>query len=148
MHDTSGDMSEDGIDFLIISPCSTGTDSGVILRTVNSKNVYICYLLDAISCLNSEYNFPGLKIEITCLAIWYVFLNQVTNLIHMLVRILSCLPFLMSSVILASLQCYFYLFSSAVAWCGKLNAIACASETCARIPRSVWLFHFCLYPSV
>jgi len=24
---------------------------------------------------------------------------------------------------------------SAVAWCGKLNAIACASETCARIPR-------------
>ncbi|KAG6487860.1 hypothetical protein ZIOFF_056598 [Zingiber officinale] len=23
---------------------------------------------------------------------------------------------------------------SAVAWCGKLNAIACASETCARIP--------------
>nr|APA20182.1 sensitive to freezing 6 [Populus tomentosa] len=25
---------------------------------------------------------------------------------------------------------------SAVAWCGKLNAIACASETCARIPRS------------
>ena len=27
--------------------------------------------------------------------------------------------------------------SSAVAWCGKLNAIACASETCARIPRLV-----------
>jgi hypothetical protein len=26
-------------------------------------------------------------------------------------------------------------FSSGVAWCGKLNAIACASETCARIPR-------------
>ncbi|KAK9267526.1 hypothetical protein L1049_009954 [Liquidambar formosana] len=26
---------------------------------------------------------------------------------------------------------------SAVAWCGKLNAIACASETCARIPRMV-----------
>ncbi|KAG7553002.1 hypothetical protein ISN45_Aa06g035720 [Arabidopsis thaliana x Arabidopsis arenosa] len=25
---------------------------------------------------------------------------------------------------------------SAVAWCGKLNAIACASETCARIPSS------------
>ncbi|XP_027186072.1 mediator of RNA polymerase II transcription subunit 16-like isoform X2 [Cicer arietinum] len=25
---------------------------------------------------------------------------------------------------------------SAVSWCGKLNAIACASETCARIPRS------------
>ncbi|KAL5537868.1 hypothetical protein UlMin_046213 [Ulmus minor] len=25
---------------------------------------------------------------------------------------------------------------SAVAWCGKLNAIACASETCARIPCS------------
>ncbi|OMO65122.1 hypothetical protein COLO4_31495 [Corchorus olitorius] len=24
----------------------------------------------------------------------------------------------------------------AVAWCGKLNAIACASETCARIPSS------------
>ncbi|KAE9461848.1 hypothetical protein C3L33_06244, partial [Rhododendron williamsianum] len=24
---------------------------------------------------------------------------------------------------------------SAVAWCGKLNAVACASETCARIPR-------------
>jgi hypothetical protein len=31
--------------------------------------------------------------------------------------------------------------SSAVAWCGKLNAIACASETCARIPRLVY-FHF------
>lgn len=30
----------------------------------------------------------------------------------------------------------FLLFYSAVAWCGKLNAIACASETCARIPRS------------
>ena len=29
------------------------------------------------------------------------------------------------------------LYCSAVAWCGKLNAIACASETCARIPRSV-----------
>ncbi|XP_042422387.1 mediator of RNA polymerase II transcription subunit 16-like [Zingiber officinale] len=26
---------------------------------------------------------------------------------------------------------------SAVAWCGKLNAIACASETCARIPSSI-----------
>lgn len=26
-------------------------------------------------------------------------------------------------------------FLSAVAWCGKLNAIACASETCAGIPR-------------
>ncbi|PHU26472.1 Mediator of RNA polymerase II transcription subunit 16 [Capsicum chinense] len=26
--------------------------------------------------------------------------------------------------------------SIAVAWCGKLNAIACASETCARIPSS------------
>ncbi|XP_028086033.1 mediator of RNA polymerase II transcription subunit 16-like isoform X1 [Camellia sinensis] len=25
---------------------------------------------------------------------------------------------------------------SSVAWCGKLNAIACASETCARIPSS------------
>ncbi|XP_052734825.1 mediator of RNA polymerase II transcription subunit 16 isoform X2 [Vigna angularis] len=25
---------------------------------------------------------------------------------------------------------------SAVSWCGKLNAIACASETCARIPSS------------
>ncbi|KAL5994515.1 hypothetical protein ACLOJK_024568 [Asimina triloba] len=25
---------------------------------------------------------------------------------------------------------------SAVAWCGRLNAIACASETCARIPSS------------
>ncbi|XP_021858301.2 mediator of RNA polymerase II transcription subunit 16 isoform X1 [Spinacia oleracea] len=25
---------------------------------------------------------------------------------------------------------------SAVAWCGKLNAVACASETCARIPSS------------
>ncbi|CAI9087494.1 OLC1v1021572C2 [Oldenlandia corymbosa var. corymbosa] len=25
---------------------------------------------------------------------------------------------------------------SAVAWCGKLNAIACASETCARVPSS------------
>ncbi|KAK9714700.1 hypothetical protein RND81_06G113500 [Saponaria officinalis] len=25
---------------------------------------------------------------------------------------------------------------SAVAWCGKLNAIACATETCARIPSS------------
>uniref|UniRef100_A0A6N2KZG3 Uncharacterized protein n=1 Tax=Salix viminalis TaxID=40686 RepID=A0A6N2KZG3_SALVM len=25
---------------------------------------------------------------------------------------------------------------SAVAWCGKLNALACASETCARIPSS------------
>ncbi|KAH6773730.1 sensitive to freezing 6 [Perilla frutescens var. frutescens] len=25
---------------------------------------------------------------------------------------------------------------SAVAWCGKLNSIACASETCARIPSS------------
>ncbi|CAH9081343.1 unnamed protein product [Cuscuta epithymum] len=25
---------------------------------------------------------------------------------------------------------------SAIAWCGKLNAIACASETCARIPSS------------
>ncbi|RHN71910.1 hypothetical protein MtrunA17_Chr2g0281951 [Medicago truncatula] len=25
---------------------------------------------------------------------------------------------------------------SAVAWCAKLNAIACATETCARIPRS------------
>ncbi|CAL5346024.1 unnamed protein product [Camellia sinensis] len=25
---------------------------------------------------------------------------------------------------------------SSVAWCGKLNAIACASETCARIPRA------------
>ncbi|KAL2344019.1 hypothetical protein Fmac_005304 [Flemingia macrophylla] len=24
---------------------------------------------------------------------------------------------------------------SAVSWCGKLNAIACAAETCARIPR-------------
>ncbi|KAJ6738141.1 MEDIATOR OF RNA polymerase II TRANSCRIPTION SUBUNIT 16 [Salix koriyanagi] len=29
-----------------------------------------------------------------------------------------------------------YLNRSAVAWCGKLNAIACASETCARIPSS------------
>ena len=29
----------------------------------------------------------------------------------------------------------FICFVSAVAWCGKLNAIACASETCARIPR-------------
>ncbi|XP_065617324.1 mediator of RNA polymerase II transcription subunit 16 [Quercus suber] len=28
------------------------------------------------------------------------------------------------------------LSNSAVAWCGKLNAIACASETCARIPSS------------
>nr|XP_027105247.1 mediator of RNA polymerase II transcription subunit 16-like isoform X1 [Coffea arabica] len=27
-------------------------------------------------------------------------------------------------------------YFSAVAWCGKLNAIACASETCARIPSS------------
>ncbi|GJM91117.1 hypothetical protein PR202_ga07461 [Eleusine coracana subsp. coracana] len=26
---------------------------------------------------------------------------------------------------------------SAVAWCGKLNAIACASETCARIPSNI-----------
>ncbi|RDX72790.1 Mediator of RNA polymerase II transcription subunit 16, partial [Mucuna pruriens] len=25
---------------------------------------------------------------------------------------------------------------SAVSWCGKLNAIACAAETCARIPSS------------
>ncbi|XLR46105.1 mediator of RNA polymerase II transcription subunit 16-like isoform X3 [Arachis hypogaea] len=25
---------------------------------------------------------------------------------------------------------------SVVSWCGKLNAIACASETCARIPSS------------
>ncbi|KAJ0893573.1 hypothetical protein HanPSC8_Chr09g0379251 [Helianthus annuus] len=24
---------------------------------------------------------------------------------------------------------------SVVAWCGKLNAIVCASETCARIPK-------------
>jgi hypothetical protein len=32
-------------------------------------------------------------------------------------------------------------FSSAVAWCGKLNAIACASETCARIPRFAYFFH-------
>ncbi|URE39105.1 hypothetical protein MUK42_17850 [Musa troglodytarum] len=27
---------------------------------------------------------------------------------------------------------------SAVAWCAKLNAIACASETCARIPRGLF----------
>lgn len=33
-------------------------------------------------------------------------------------------------------------YVSAVAWCGKLNAIACASETCARIPR----FDFFLFP--
>ncbi|KAF5781569.1 putative transcription factor B3-Domain family [Helianthus annuus] len=31
---------------------------------------------------------------------------------------------------------------SAVAWCGKLNAIACASEASARIPRYVSLFFF------
>lgn len=32
------------------------------------------------------------------------------------------------------------LFFSAVAWCGKLNAIACASETCARIPRLAFIY--------
>ncbi|PKA60149.1 Mediator of RNA polymerase II transcription subunit 16 [Apostasia shenzhenica] len=32
---------------------------------------------------------------------------------------------------------FLFLFcGSAVAWCGKLNVIACASETCARIPSS------------
>lgn len=36
---------------------------------------------------------------------------------------------------------FFVCFDSAVAWCGKLNAIACASETCARIPRSVSILH-------
>jgi hypothetical protein len=33
---------------------------------------------------------------------------------------------------------------SAVAWCAKLNAIACATETCARIPMFVFLFIFSL----
>ncbi|XP_020203716.1 proteasome subunit alpha type-6 isoform X1 [Cajanus cajan] len=32
-------------------------------------------------------------------------------------------------------------FPSVVSWCGKLNAIACASETCARIPS----FFICWY---
>ncbi|MFS7912695.1 hypothetical protein Hanom_Chr02g00132921 [Helianthus anomalus] len=35
-----------------------------------------------------------------------------------------------------------FCYNSAVAWCGKLNAISCASETCARIPRYVALFCF------
>ena len=33
---------------------------------------------------------------------------------------------------------------SAVAWCAKLNAIACATETCARIPRFVVCVSFYL----
>lgn len=34
----------------------------------------------------------------------------------------------------SSCSCF---FPSAVSWCAKLNAIACAAETCARIPRLV-----------
>ncbi|CAJ1936440.1 unnamed protein product [Sphenostylis stenocarpa] len=37
---------------------------------------------------------------------------------------------------------------SAVSWCGKLNAIACAAETCARIPRFLVFFpHLDMFPN-
>ncbi|KAG4948442.1 hypothetical protein JHK84_041896 [Glycine max] len=46
------------------------------------------------------------------------------------------LDFVISFALSYQLVNLLILFPGAVSWCGKLNAIACPSETCARIPSS------------